>query len=292
MVSASAEELALDIADVEALLAKAERPKVRTIITDYLHQLRAEQATLRSGGAAMPGSTGAIAAPVPAPKASTASPVPAAPASAAPAAAAPAPAPVPVRAPVLEVPMPAKLPTVKPEVGPSIEYTSVASFGWDQDSYGTDPNYIYVYVTSGVDGVGAIKDRVTCDFGKDSFDLKVNGLNGKNLRLLKRGLEKDIVAAESKCIVKKNQIKIKMLKKKGQYGYESWTELTAKRSKTDEDGKEKDPSSSLMDMMKDLYDNGDDSMRKTLGEAMMKSRQKQEMGGSGLDDLDSMGPNL
>lgn len=40
-----------------------------------------------------------------------------------------------------------------------------------------------------------------------------------------------------------------------------------------------------MDMMKDMYDSGDDTMKKTLGEAMMKSRQNQELGGgSGYPD--------
>ena len=35
-----------------------------------------------------------------------------------------------------------------------------------------------------------------------------------------------------------------------------------------------------MDMMKDLYDNGDDNMKKALGEAMLKSRQTQAAGRS------------
>ena len=62
-------------------------------------------------------------------------------------------------------------------------------------------------------------------------------------------------------------------------------DLVSKRPKT-EDGKEKDPGSELMDMMKDMYDNGDDQMKKALGEAMLKSRQKDAMGGvgAGLDD--------
>jgi hypothetical protein len=35
-----------------------------------------------------------------------------------------------------------------------------------------------------------------------------------------------------------------------------------------------------MDMMKDMYDSGDDQMRKTIGEAMLKS-QTERMGGGG-----------
>jgi hypothetical protein len=35
--------------------------------------------------------------------------------------------------------------------------------------------WVYVYVS--LDGVGEIKDRVTCDFTPSSFDLKVPGLD-------------------------------------------------------------------------------------------------------------------
>ena len=84
-------------------------------------------------------------------------------------------------------------------------YSTISSFGWDQDPFGpqAQPAFVYVYITSGVDGVGEAKERVTCDFTPTSFDLKVLGLKGKNLRLLKNGLEKEIVPEESKVIVKK-----------------------------------------------------------------------------------------
>ena len=52
-----------------------------------------------------------------------------------------------------------------------------------------------------------------------------------------------------------------------------------------EGDKDKDPGASLMDMMKDLYDNGDDQMKKTLGEAMLKSQRDQALGKSAMDDL-------
>ena len=166
---------------------------------------------------------------------------------------------------------------------------TIPSFGWDQDAYGKEPHCVYVYVTSGVDGVGEIKERVSCDFTANAFDLRILDLNGKNYRLRKTGLDKSIVPAESKCIVKKNQIKIKMKKVQGQYGYEHWSELCPKRSKLDEDGKEKDPGASIMDMMKDMYDSVDDNMRKTLGEAMMKSRRKEAMGDKSMDMEDMPG---
>ena len=47
--------------------------------------------------------------------------------------------------------------------------------------------------------------------GSDAF-------NGKNHRLVKDNLDKDIIPSESRVIVKKNSIKISMRKAKGQYG--------------------------------------------------------------------------
>ena len=68
-----------------------------------------------------------------------------------------------------------------------------------------------VYITSGFDGVNAIKERVTCDFTKHSFDLKIKGWGTppRNYRLFKDKLEKEIDPAKSKLIVKKSMIKIK-----------------------------------------------------------------------------------
>lgn len=158
-----------------------------------------------------------------------------------------------------------------------LTYTTIPSFGWDQDGYGTEPNYVYVYITSGLDGVGNLpKENITCDFKTGSFDLKVHGFNGKNLRLLKDNLDKEIVPEESKLIVKPNKITIKMRKVKGTYGADHWTNLTGKHAR--EPGKKSEPGAELMDMMKDLYDNGDDNMKKALGEAMLKSRQTQATG--------------
>ena len=53
------------------------------------------------------------------------------------------------------------------------------NFGWDQSG-----NKVKVYVTSGLDGIGALgKDQVVCEFLDKSFDLRVQGLNNKNYRL-------------------------------------------------------------------------------------------------------------
>lgn len=95
------------------------------------------------------------------------------------------------------------------------------------------------------------------------------GLNGKNYRLFKDNLEKDIVPAESKFTVKQNKVVVKLKKKKGEFSYEHWTNLTAKR-KRDAAAATKDPMGGIMDLMRDMYDEGDDQTRKLIGEAMVR----------------------
>jgi len=161
-----------------------------------------------------------------------------------------------------------------------MEWKSIEKFFYSDGGYNKPTVTVYVDLP----GVGASKDRVTCHFTNQRFDLQVRNHNGVNYRMIKEPLEKDIVPDECKTVVKKNQIKIKLKKKKGEYSYESWTRLTAKGGKRKDISKD-DPSKSLMSMMKDMYDEGDDQTKKMIGEAMLKSR----MGKAGLDKEDNFG---
>ena len=42
-----------------------------------------------------------------------------------------------------------------------MNYSTIASFGWDQDEYGKDPQNVYVYLMTGMEGVGQCKERVS-----------------------------------------------------------------------------------------------------------------------------------
>jgi calcyclin binding protein len=78
-------------------------------------------------------------------------------------------------------------------------------------------------------------------------------LNGKSYRLIKDNLDKDIVPDKSKFIVKKNKVIVKLQKVKGEYSYEHWANLTSKKGRDNTGASaKKDPSASIMDMMKDM----------------------------------------
>lgn len=162
----------------------------------------------------------------------------------------------------------------------STKFDPVSSFFWEQT---TENIVIYVNLE------GVRRSQVQVEFNKRSVDLKVNNMategNGyKSYRFLKTHLSHEVVPDECVFKVLKKRIKLILIKVPGQYGIaEHWTELEDKsgKDKKKEAGKSDDPAGGLMDVMKDLYEKGDDTMRKTIGEAMLKSRQ----GGGGGADL-------
>jgi len=159
------------------------------------------------------------------------------------------------------------------DIKPMGPWTEITTFALDLGGYDKP----LVSVDLRLKGVEALpSENVTCDFTESSLDLKVIGLDGLNYRFLKTNLDKDIVPAESSVKVKKNHVIITLQKVKGQYGYDSWTDLCAKgkrRPTNNEKSKDANPQDSIMGMMKDLYEDGDDNMKKIIGEAMYKAQR-------------------
>lgn len=274
-------ELEADCQELRGMLERSTRRQVKRELQRVLDMLEAELGRER----AKAGTPSSAAAP------SVAAAAPAAPVetSAAPPPAAPAVVAKPVVEPVVHKPVPVEVKSVGP-------WTEITTFALDLGGY--DKPLVTVDVR--LKGVEALPpEKVTCDFTESSLDLKVVGLDGQNYRFLKTNLDKDIVPADSGVKVKKNHVIITLQKVKGQYGYDSWTDLCAKRPRKPSTAATKDanPQDSIMDMMKDLYDEGDDNMKKIIGEAMYKAKKGEKyepkaddmkmpgLGGSDLDDI-------
>lgn len=161
-------------------------------------------------------------------------------------------------------------PTRPPSVSTSVKYIPINKFALDLGGYNSPFVTLYLEISN----VGAIsKENISCHFKNSSFDLIVNDLQGKNYRLLKDNLDKEIDPEKSKYIVKKHKIVIKLAKVKAEYGsYDSWQSLSSKKSKKSKEKMKANPSDSIMEMMKDMYESGDDNMRKVIGETMLKQR--------------------
>ena len=159
----------------------------------------------------------------------------------------------------------------KPRTLPATDvgkWNPVSSYGWDQSN-----KFVTVYV-SGLDGVGDLpKENIVCNFEEDAFDLTVKDLNGKSYRLNVTNLDKSIDVKRSKIKVKSSRVNVMLRKVDGKCSPDHWSDLRSKQSKDAKERLEKDPSAGIMDLMKDMYNSGDDKMRETIGKAMLESQR-------------------
>lgn len=169
-----------------------------------------------------------------------------------------------------ESPIPKSPPTITVCSDELNKFMPISNFAFDTGKYNSQ--YVTLYID--LPGVGSIpRDQISCNFTSESVDLVVNQLNGKNYRLFRNNLDKEIDDERCKYIVKKEKIVIKLAKKKGEYGsYDHWSDLTSKKKSSAKKSASSDPSAGIMDMMKEMYDSGDDNMKKMIGETMMKQR--------------------
>jgi calcyclin binding protein len=89
--------------------------------------------------------------------------------------------------------------------------------------------------------------------------------------LFKPFLEKEIVPEKSSFRVKKNRVTVSLWKKDKD---EHWMSLTAKNPGKSAKPSASDPSAGIMDMMKNMYDEGDEDMKRTIAKAWSESREK------------------
>lgn len=280
---APSDERLLDAKEIEQVISQLERPGARMQLESLAIKLRKEAAALKRVEQSQKTADAAFTETTETPTTSTTTTptettTPATPQKAP--APAPAPTPTPIKAEAA-APLPA------PSAASSVKFTAVDRFSFDPGEY--ESKFVTVYVP--LPHVGSIpKDHISCEFTKDSFDLIVNDLQGKSYRLFKDSLEKDIDPDKSKKIVKSDKIVIKLHKVKGDYGFDMWTKLTDPKKHDKKKSSKSNPMASITELMKDMYDSGDDQMRRMIGETMLKQRNgeldKNPMGGmGGMDDF-------
>jgi len=171
--------------------------------------------------------------------------------------------------------LPRKIKIDKRQMKQKVHWKSIEEYSWDQDDL-----YVKVYIGKKyLAGVGSLdKENVKCSFEDEGFSLAVTNLQGKNYKLTLQNLAKDYVPNQSKLRIGKNKIVVKLRKIKEKYGPDRWYDLTSK-TKFKPSKKNDNPTAGLMDMMKNLYDDGDDKMKETIGKAMYEARTKQNQPG-------------
>ncbi|KAL4218720.1 hypothetical protein ACF0H5_021308 [Mactra antiquata] len=156
-----------------------------------------------------------------------------------------------------------------------IPTVDLKNYAWDQSD-----KFMKIYVT--VPGVESLpKEQVTCNFQERSFSLRCESLNNKNYSCSVSHLMEEIVPAESSYKIKTGMVLV-MLKKASAktWPYVTKTEkqIKDKQSKPPAMDKNADPNDSLMTMMKQMYEDGDDEMKRTIAKAWTESRDKQGQG--------------
>ncbi|PRQ29469.1 putative Siah interacting protein [Rosa chinensis] len=165
--------------------------------------------------------------------------------------------------PTLPTPTPTPTPistAVKVPSTPALNYVTLGSFSWEQD---TDKVKIYIFL-EGVD-----QEKMETEIKPTSIDIKLHDVQGRNYRCAIPKLHSQIVPEKCKVLVKPTRVVITLIKaSKG-----NWLDLHFKEDKLKPNlDKEKDPMAGIMDLMKNMYNEGDEEMKRTIAKAWTDAR--------------------
>ncbi|KAF0294717.1 Calcyclin-binding protein [Amphibalanus amphitrite] len=189
-----------------------------------------------------------------------------------------------------EASQPAKKPVQPP--ADRVYEKKLTEYAWDQSD-----KFVKFYINlKNVQNAPA--ESIKCNFTDNSFSLRVEGLDNKNYNFSLSNLLRPIDPAASKYKVKTDCVLVMLAKRSSQ----SWSHVTAAESAADEARAAKysspdktdaggDPAAGIMDLMKKMYDEGDDEMKRTIKKAWAEGQEKQrsEGGFGGLGGLGGMG---
>lgn len=153
----------------------------------------------------------------------------------------------------------------------------ITNYAWDQSE-----KFVKIFVT--LKNVHTIPgDNVSCDFKARSMELRVNSLENRNYQLPIVNLLEEINVEKSYFKVKNDNVIVYLAKSK--VG-ETWSHLTGAEKKVTEKKPPKyepsdDPSSSIMGLLKQMYDDGDDEMKRTIAKAWASNQDQK----STLNDM-------
>ncbi|KAE8656179.1 Detected protein of confused Function [Hibiscus syriacus] len=118
---------------------------------------------------------------------------------------------------------------------------------------------------------GVEQEKIQTEFKPMSFDIKFHDVKGKNYRCAIPKLNKEIVPEKCKVLllVKPTRVIIALFKaSKG-----DWSDLYFKGDKLKPSlDKEHDPMAGIMDLMKNMYEEGDEEMKRTIAKAWTDAR--------------------
>ncbi|KAJ0011632.1 hypothetical protein NQD34_012607 [Periophthalmus magnuspinnatus] len=165
---------------------------------------------------------------------------------------------------------------VNPPTASKAAYTvKITNYAWDQSD-----KFVKIYLT--LKDVHKIpSENVEVTFTESSLSVLVKELDGKNHQMNILSLLHPINEKDSYKKVKTDMLLIMCKKQSTQ----KWDYLTKVEKQSKDKDKPKmednsDPSDGLMNMLKKIYDEGDDEMKRTINKAWSESQEKKIRGGA------------
>lgn len=165
---------------------------------------------------------------------------------------------------------------MRPGAARSVPTVKITNYGFDESD-----SFASVYVSENMRGVGRLPaENVRCTFDDQRVHLLVRELNGANHELVLSNLAGRIDAGGSRVRVKADRVVLQLRKAEPR---KSWARLVRdpaaerkeqKRKGRDDDGPlggdSGDPSAGIMGLMKEMYDEGDDEMKRVIAKAWVR----------------------
>lgn len=166
-----------------------------------------------------------------------------------------------------------------PSAASKAAYTvKITNYAWDQSE-----KFVKIYLDlKDVHKISA--DNVEVEFKERSFSVLIKELNGKNHQMTVLNLLHPIDEKDSYKKVKTDMLLI-MLKKKMTKKWECLTAVEKRSKEKDKPTMDEnaDPSDGLMSMLKKIYEDGDDEMKRTINKAWTESQDKKKRGEDMMD---------
>ncbi|KAL5484128.1 hypothetical protein EMCRGX_G020576 [Ephydatia muelleri] len=156
---------------------------------------------------------------------------------------------------------------------PKTYCTRITQYGWDQSE-----KFVKIYI-SNLPGLNELKqENVKHSFKQKSFEIELENVSKRSYSLCISDLMASIVPEECSVKVKSDMVVVSVRKAhKGEWACLTGTEKKlkdSKESKASKVDKDEDPGVSIMNLMKQMYADGDDEMKRTISKAWHESQTK------------------
>ncbi|XP_049454827.1 calcyclin-binding protein [Epinephelus fuscoguttatus] len=166
-----------------------------------------------------------------------------------------------------------------PSAASKAAYTvKITNYAWDQSE-----KFVKIYLT--LKDVHKIpSENVEVNFTEKSFSVLIKDLNEKNHQMSILNMLYPIDEKESYKKIKTDMVLV-MCKKKSTKKWECLTTLEKQSKDKDKPSMDEnaDPSDGLMSMLKKIYSEGDDEMKRTINKAWSESQEKKIRGEDMMD---------